>query len=306
MTLIGTTVIGLEDAAIKETNGKLKSDGRISFEKIPKNPLTLNTIYELVTSFKFKDIDDIKKQVKKTNITLRGTYKCLCKRVGEQSFNSMIIEHEIGKIIDKNNKELEYSRENPETIVYIDIFNKICNIGILKERNLSKREYRFRLNNQTTPALVAACLIKYLNIKKDETLLCIDCKDGVIPIEATFQNIKVLAQDSNPNNIRNAEINAKLAKKEIEFQIKNIDQIQGKHDYIITQIIFSKDKKGPHRKINDIFQLSKNNLKKKLAIITNHPKDIKIFCPKEIKIIEEKEIQHGGLKLTLQIYSLQI
>ena len=65
MTLIGTTVIGLEDAAIKETNGKLKSDGRISFEKIPKNPLTLNTIYELVTSFKFKYIDEIKKQVKK-------------------------------------------------------------------------------------------------------------------------------------------------------------------------------------------------------------------------------------------------
>ncbi|MBT3865868.1 hypothetical protein HOF78_02060 [Candidatus Woesearchaeota archaeon] len=304
MTFIGTTVIGLEDAAIKETDGKLSSEGRVSFEKLPKSPLTLNTIYELITSFQFKDLDDIKERIKKEKITLEGTYKCLCKRKGEQSFNSMIIEHEIGKIIDQNNKDLEYSRENPETIIYIDIFNKNCNVGILKERNLSKRTYRFHLNNQTTPTLVAACLIKHFNIKKEETLLCINCKDGVIPIEATLQNIKVTSQDSNPNNIRNAEINAKLAKKEINLQLKNIDQIEGKHDYIITQIIFSKDKKGPHRKINDIFQLAKNNLKKKLAIITNHPEDIKIFCPKEIKLNEEKQIQHGGLKLTLQIFSL--
>ncbi len=303
MTFIGTTVTGLEDAAIKETNGKLSSEGRVSFEKLPKNPLTLNTIYELLTSFQFKDLNDIKKKVNGEKIILKGTYKCLCKRTGEQPFNSMIIEHEIGKILD-NNKQLEYSRDNPETIVYIDIFNKTCNIGILKERNLSKRTYRFHLNNQTTPTLVAACLIKHLEIKKDETLLCINCKDGVMPIEATLQNISVVSQDSNPNNIRNAEINAKLAKKEINLQLKNIDQIKGKYDYIITQIIFSKDKKGPHRKINDIFQFSKNNLKKKLAIITNHPEDIKIFCPKEIKTIEEKEIQHGGLKLTLQIFSL--
>lgn len=304
MTFIGTTVTGLEDAAIKETNGKISSEGRVSFEKIPKNSLTINTIYELITSFQFKDLNDIKKKIKEENIILKGTYKCLCKRMGEQSFNSMIIEHEIGKIIDQNNKDLEYSRDDPETTIYLDIFNKTCNIGILKERNLSKRTYRFHLNNQTTPTLVAACLIKHLNIRKNETLLCINCKDGVIPIEATLQNIKVLSQDSNPNNIRNAEINAKLAKKEINLQLRNIDQIEGKHDFIITQIIFSKDKKGPHRKINDIFQFSKNNLKKKLAIITNHPEDIKIFCPKEIKLKEEKEIQHGGLKLTLQIFSL--
>lgn len=303
MAFIGTTVTGLEDAAIKETDGKLSSEGRVSFEKIPKKPLTLNTIYELITSFQFKDLNEIKKKVKEEKITLKGTYKCLCKRTGEQSFNSMIIEHEIGKILD-DNKELEYSRDNPEIIVYIDIFNKTCNIGILKERNLSKRTYRFHLSNQTTPTLVAACLIKHLDINRNENLLCINCRDGVIPIEATLQDIKVTSQDSNPNNIRNAEINAKLAKKEINLQLRNIDQIEGKYDYIITQIIFSKDKKGPHRKINDIFQFSKENLKKKLAIITNHPEDIKIFCPKEIKLKEEKEIQHGGLKLTLQIFSL--
>ncbi len=304
MTFIGTTVIGLEESAIKETNGQLKSEGRVSFEKYPKNPLTIDTIYELVTSFKFKDLKDIKNKIKETDIILSGTYKCMCKRTGNQEFNSMILEHEIGKIIDQKNENLEYSRDDPKTIIYIDVLDTTLSLGILKERNLSKREYRFHLNNQTMPTLIAACTIKYLNIKENESLLAIDCKDGIVPIEATLQNIEIIAQDSNPNNIRNAEINSKLAKKDINFQLKNIDQIEASPDYIITQIIFSKDKKGPHKKINDIFQFAKNNMKKKLAIITNHPEDIKIFCPKEIKISEEKTIKHGGLNLTLQIYSI--
>lgn len=304
MTFIGTTVIGLEDASIKETNGKLYSPGRISFEKIPENPLTVDTIYELLTSFEFKDLKGIIKKINETEIVLSGTYKCMCKRTGKQDFNSMILEHEIGRIIDKKNKGLEYSRDDPETIIYIDVLDNKLNLGILKERNLSKREYRFHLHNQTTPTLVASSTIKYLNIQKNESLLCIDCKDGVVPIEATLQNIEIIAQDSNPNNIRNAEINAKLAKKEIEFQLKNVDQIEASPDYIITQIVFSKDKKGPHKKINDIFQFAKKNMKNKMAIITNHPEDIKIFCPKEIKLTEQKDIRHGGLNLTIQIYSL--
>jgi len=45
-------------------------------------------------------------------------------------------------------------------------------------------------------------------------------------------------------------------------------------------------------------------MKNKMAIITNHPEDIKIFCPKEIKLTEQKDIRHGGLNLTIQIYSL--
>lgn len=304
MAFIGTTVIGLEEASIKETNGKLASPGRVSFEKIPESPLTLDTIYELITSFEFKNLKEIISKINATEIVLSGTYKCLCKRTGKQDFNSMVLEHEIGRIIDDKNEDLEYSRDNPETIVYIDVLDSKLNLGILKKRNLSKREYRFHLHNQTTPTLVASCIIKYLDIKQNETLLSIDCKDGVIPIEATLQNIEIIAQDSNPNNIRNAEINSKLAKKDIKFQLKNIDQIEASPNYIITQIIFSKDKKGPHKKVNDIFQFAKANMKNKLAILTNHPEDIKMFCPKEIKLEEQKDIRHGGLNLTLQIYSL--
>ena len=120
----------------------------------------MDTIYKLITSFEFKDLKDIIKQINETEIVLSGTYKCMCKRTGKQDFNSMILEHEIGRIIDKKNKDLEYSRDDPETIIYIDVLDSKLNLGILKERNLSRREYRFHLHNQTTPTLVASSTIK--------------------------------------------------------------------------------------------------------------------------------------------------
>ena len=306
MTYIGLTIKGLEKAAERETNGKFYSDGRIIFEKLGKKDLyTVSTVYELITSFKFKDLNEIISKTKKIKLDLEGTYKCLCKRSGKHPFNSMILEQEAGKTLGKSNPNLNYSRDKPKNIIFFDISEKNCNLGIIKKIDMDKREYRFKLHSQTTPTLIAACLIKYLDIKKSESLLSLESKDGVIPIEAALQDIKnLLAHDSHPNNIRNAKINAKLAKKEIEFITDNINQLPiEKKDYIITQIIFSKEKKGPYKMIHDMFTLAEKILQKDLAIITNHVEDIDSFCPKKMKLKEKIPIRYKKLELSILIYS---
>jgi hypothetical protein len=301
MTFIGKTIKGLEKAAISETNGKLNSNGRVEFETLKKSYRTLESVYELLTSFKFKNLKDIIKETKKLKLNIKGTYKCKCSFESHDTLTSMEVEQACGKAIGEKNP-LDYSPKDYKNIITIDIIENNCNIGISQPKTIPERIYRFNLHNQTTPATLAAAVINYLNIKKDENLLCIESKDGIIPIEAAFQNIKVSANDLHSNNIRNARINAKLAKKEIQFNSKKTLNLE-KADYIITQIIFSKKKKGPYELIHDVFKLAETKLNKKLAILTNHPKDFESYKPKTIKLIEQKEITHKKLNLTLLIYS---
>ncbi len=307
MKFIGATITNLEEAAISETKGKKFSKGRIEFEDYSEDSpyFTLETIYELISSSKIGELSKIIEEIKKAEISIVGTYKCLCNREGEHNFTSMMVEMEAGKTIGELNEGAEYSRENPETIVFFDIKDDQLNIGILKRRNNSHRDYRFKLNNQTTPPLLASSLIKYLGVNNEDSLLVLDCKDGVIPIEAKLQGIgDVKAQDSNPNNIRNAKINAKLAKVDLEFCQKSIEQLSDLSvDFMISTLVFSKNKRGPHKKMNDIFQLSESILKKELAILTNHPDDVLIFKPDEIVLKTKKEIAHKGLKLTLLVFT---
>ena len=144
-----------------------------------------------------------------------------------------------------------------------------------------------------------------MDIKKSESLVCLESKDGVIPIEASFQGIKnILAQDTHSNNIRNAKINAKLAKKDIEFLTDSLNNLpKEKKDYIITQIIFSKEKKGPYKLIHDVFELAEKILKKDLAIITNHVEDIDSFSSKKMKLKEKIKIKYKKSESFILIYS---
>jgi len=301
MSFIATTITGLEKAAMLETKGKLHSPGRVIFEDYKKRDyLTIDTIYELLDSFSFKSLNGIIK--KATNLRIKGTYKTLCLRKGEHNFNRTTAEQEVGKAIGEK-LNLNYSKDNPDNIIVIDIINKNCNIGILKQKDLSKRVYRFKLHNQTTPQLLASCLIKYLKINQNDSLLVLESKDGVIPIEARLQGIaNITAQDTFPNNIRNAKINAKLAKKEIRFTSTPVTHLKEKQDYIIVQIVFSKEKKGPYKLIHDIFKTSEKILNKNLAIITNHPEDIKTFQSKNIKLVEKIKVKHKEADYIVLIY----
>ena len=71
-------------------------------------------------------------------------------------------------------------------------------------------------------------------------------------------------------------------------------------DYIVTQIIFSKEKKGPYKLIHDMFTLAENIVQKELAIITNHIEDIDSFCP---KLKGKIQIKYKKLELAILIYS---
>ncbi len=304
MSFIATTIIGLEKATAREVKGKFYSDGRVIFKDYNDEAfLTVDIVYELLATFNFKNFSDLLDKVRKLDINISGTYKCLCKRYGDHDFTSTIVEHDVGAIIGAKGENLTYSKESAETIIFIDILNDTCSIGLLKKKDLSKREYRFKLHNQTTPQLVASCLIKHLNINLEDSLLCLDCKDGVIPIEASLQGIKnITAQDIHQNNIRNAKINAKLANKEINFTSKAIKDLTESCDYIIAQIIFSKEDRGPYNVINDILQAGNRLCKKEMAIITNHPEDIETFRPESIKLKEQIKVQHKKQELIVLIY----
>jgi len=301
---IATTVEGIEEGAAQELNGKFYSPGRIIFEDYNNEAfLTADIIYELIKSFSFSNLSDLLDNVKDINLDISGSYSCLCKRQGEHDFTSTIIEQDVGRIIGTRN-ELSYSRDSPDNVIFIDITEKKCNIGILKKKDLSKREYRFKLHNQTTPQLVASCLIKYLNINQEDSILVPECKDGVIPIEASLQGItEITAQDCYQNNIRNAKINAKLAQKEIKFTSVALNEIVEKKDYIICQVIFSKYRKGPYDLINQLFQTANRLLNKKLVIITNHPKDFENFKPENFILKESLMIRHKKAISTVLIYS---
>ena len=116
MSYKGTTIIGLEKAAIKEADGKLHSPGRIEFSKYDpkKEYLTLNTIYEEITSFKFSDLNDLIKKINLKKIKTKSKYKCKCIKQGEQDFDSPTLERQAGIQIGKQNPESDYSREDPE------------------------------------------------------------------------------------------------------------------------------------------------------------------------------------------------
>ena len=305
MSLIATTITGLEKASAKEVGGKFYLPGRVIFDNYNNESfLTVDLIYELITSFKFTQLSNLLDKIKSININLVGSYNCLCKRIGEHDFTSTIIEQDVGRIIGLKSENASYSKEMPNTTILIDIIDDSCSIGILKKKDISRREYRFKLHNQTTPQLLASCLIKHLGIKSEESLLVIECKDGIIPIEASLQNItKITGHDLNQNNIRNAKINAKLAKKEIRFTSTPIKSIVEKQDYIVTQFIFSKYKKGPYGLIHDVFELSEKVLEKKLAIITNHPKDMETFRSNALKLRETLKVKNKKADLTILIYS---
>ncbi len=145
--------------------------------------------------------------------------------------------------------------------------------------------------------------MKYAHLQPNESLLCLECRDGIIPIEAKLQGVtKILGQDRFPNCIRNAIINSKLAKMDIDFIATSITQVKDSFDVGITQCIFSKEKGNPFRIINEIMTTAKNVIQKKLIILTNHPEDIETYRPDCFKEVEKKDIIHKQMPLTVLVY----
>ena len=302
MKYIAITTKGLEEITAKELNGVVIAEKHVLFSKLKKSK-TSNTIFQLLDSFKFKDIKEIEKRVDKIKISFKKSFRVECLRYGSHNFKSVEVEREVGKILFKKGNKVDL--KNPNEIFFVSILNDLCFFGVLKYDNLCKREYRVKRNNQSINACVAYSLLLIAGIKKSNILLDPFCKDAVIPIEASLMGIKKIhALDSLKNNIRNATINIKMAKvRNINlgnFDVSWLDTKFKKEsvDFIITNLFISKREKEPEKIVKEFFYQSNFIVKKKIILITNKPDLIKEFLDK-FKIEKEMPIAIGEMYYTI-------
>jgi len=306
---ISTTIQGLEEVTIKEIKEILKVKAKVltftkvefATEEIDKfNKFTrssLNT-YQLIDKLKFKNIEDIEKKIKKINIDIKDSFVVRCHRVGTHKFNSLDIERKIGEIVYKKyKKRVEF--ENPETIVYIDILNNYCFIGL--NPSTFKRNYKLRTNFLTLNSSLAYSLVRIADYRTNETLLIPFCSSGEIAIESclyisktklnekpkTKEKLKIITVGEN---IKNSVINSKIAGVYNLIRIKRLEMDWLDTEFkknSIDKIIMYIPKKDDY---SELFKQMRYILKKNGRICTLSTNKIKA---EGFKIIKKIEIMHG-------------
>ena len=309
MKAISTTIQGLEEVTIKEIKEILKVKAKVlkftkvefTTEEIDKfNKLTrssLNT-YQLIDKLKFKDIEDIENKIKKIDIDIKNSFVVRCHRVGTHKFNSLDIERRIGEIVYKKyKKRVEF--ENPETIVYIDIFNNYCFIGL--NPSTFKRNYKLRTNFLTLNSSLAYDLVRMVDYKINENLLIPFCSSGEIAIEAclfisktklnekpkTKEKLKIITVGEN---IKNGVINSKIAGVYNLIKIKRLEMDWLDTEFkknSIDKIIMYIPKKDDY---SELFKQMKYILKKDGRICILSTNKIKA---EGFKVTKKIEIMHG-------------
>ncbi|MDO8556318.1 MAG: methyltransferase domain-containing protein [Nanoarchaeota archaeon] len=302
---IATTLIGIEDVTAQETSGKIIAPGRIQFEK-DIIPTTANNIYTLIEHFMFKTIEDIETVITKFTTTLKGTIRTECNRTGNHKFNSVDIEKTMNQHL--RNKGYIIDFKQAEHIIYIDIIDNHCFIGIPIHLNLQKRPYRIKINNQGINACLAAAMIKLSGYTEGKTLADPFCKDGVILIEAATQaKGNLYGIDTNKNNIRNAIINTKLAKKEVTYHNGDASDLATltpkKIDCIVSYPPFESKMKKPglmKRIYEQLFTQAQQHLQGTMIILSP---DKKILENSTLPLKEERTIMIGKLTHYLFIWN---
>jgi len=315
MEYIAKTTQGLENIAIKEVNGILnvKSKkvfkGRVSFktdsiDNFIKKTRTSSEVYSLIKKFNFKDKKSLLNEIKKIKFKIKKDFVVRCSRKGIHDFKSIEIEKLAGEIIHKKGFKVNL---NSNEIIYLDIEDKTCFLGKLIAKDLCKRQYRFSYHNQSINACLAASLIKLANIK-NEVLLDPFCRDSVIPIEASLQNIKnIYASDPEKNNIRNSKINAKLAKAKIKFSVSEIDWLDTKFKKNSVKIVTSIPFESKRKSIEEIKPILKEffhqikYISKESIVLTQKPKLAKSIALNEKLKIQEKKIESNNIKYSIFI-----
>lgn len=316
MNLILKTIEGLEPIVIQETKSFkpkkiLPETIQITTNNIKKikKLRSINKIYILIKKFKFKNKSEIAKQKLDIKKYLKSSFVVRCKRKGKHDFNSIEIERLLGEQIYKKYKT-KVDFKAPETIVYVDIINNDCLIGIDQTpANLNKRDYKVKTTSQTLNSCIAYSLIKFANWKPNEVVLDPFCGSGDIMIEAalsTNKKTKIYAIDRNTKPI---EINSKLAKVKINIQKADLDWIdtyfkKNSVDKIITSppIITELNEKETLPEYKEFFNQINYILKGKLTIITTKPEYILKFAKEyKFKLIKEHNIKLGDLNYKVLI-----
>lgn len=305
MNYIATTVTGIEDVAENELKGKTVAPGRVRFSNLADNLRSAHRVIELLDDFTFSSFDELREKAGKVKFDFKGTFKIQCKREGEHGFRSPDVGKAVGAFL--QSKGFASSFKDPKNVVVIDIVQNRCFVGMLVKENFCRRDYRVRFNNQSIHSCVAYALVKLSGIKKNETLLDPFCKDGVIAIEAYLSGVKkVEAFDSNKNNVRNANINAAMAKAPLKFKQYDVSWAntlfkEKSVDYVITNLFLSNRDRDSGQRASDLFEQANYVAKKGLALITNKPDLVKTRA-KHFKLDSERILAVGGMNYTVMNY----
>ncbi len=322
MKAVATTLIGIENIASEEikeiikTKTKKLTDGRILFGtktlKLLEKARTITKLYQYITHFTFKDEEDIYKKAKKIKIPIKKSFAVRCYREGKHNFKSKNVEASLGEIIFERGHKVNL--EKPTTTVYAEIIQNTCIIGILHKKDMQKREYKARLNPASINACLAAAMIRLAGTKQQHLVVDPFCKDGVIIIEAALMGIKkAYGLDDTMNNVKNARINAQLAKVNISINKSEVDWLDTKFekhsvDKIITNPPFPSKHKNlaeVEKTIKEFINQAKYVLKSDglLIVITQDSSIIDKYAEENsFKTIKEIQVKIGDIIYKLEAF----
>ncbi len=230
-------------------------------------------VYELYYQLTFTSFSDLKKKLEALEFSsLQESFVVRCERTGEHDFKSQAIEKLLGELIHKK-YNLKVDLTNPSYTLLVDIQDNHCLIGLdYAGFKLNKREYRVKTHPHSLNPCLAYSLIRFSEWTPKETLLDPFCGSGEIVIEVALfslnvpggihfedkflfnrflkfsfssklkeKNLHIHCTDALHINVRNSEINAKLADvtKSIDFSRIEVDWLDTKFekesiDYIIS------------------------------------------------------------------------
>ena len=312
MSYIGICLNGIEEVAEKETKGKKIYSGRVSFLKKSLSKKeefkSLLTVYRLFKKFNFRKEDDILDEFKKLKIKIKQSFRVKCNREGKHIFKSVDIEKLLGIYLQKKGYKLNF--KEPETIIFVDIIDNFCLIGLLEKEELQKREYRIKLNPETLNPTIAYAALSLVEYKKNDILVDPFCRDGIIIIEAgLMKKGKLFGFDKN---IRNARINSKIAKVDINLSQNEIDWLDTKFKKKSVKIVSylpSVSKRNLETDIRQVysefFHQAKYIVKEKMCLIVKKTELIKEYLT-DFKLLKEINIKVGDDSYNLLVLKKNI
>ncbi len=198
----------------------------------------------LLDAFSFATVEDIVEKVGKVEWgkEIDGSFVVRCDREGEHDFKSNDVERACGIAIEQMTK-IPVDLEGPKYTVSVTIVRNQCFVGIdFVGFKLAKRDYRVKVTAASLNPCLAWSMVRIAGWDPKEVLLDPFCRTGEVVIEAASDALDVLpfahvqekmlfsrfmpfrvkpkpkekkleifAYDALHVNVRNAEVNAKLA-----------------------------------------------------------------------------------------------
>lgn len=309
MSYIAGSYSGIEDVVIddvKELTGnkaKKVKIGRVEFDYKDINAFlqkvrSVSFVYELVGSFKFKDLNELARKSSKLDYSfIRKDFVVRCRREGQHDFSRIDVEQAVGEIIFKKEHVVNLKSNN---IIVADIIDNDCFIGKLIKEDMHKRDYRVKINKQGLNSCVAYSLLKIAGWKKENSLLDPNCRDGVILIEAgLIGGKKIYGMEISKQNFISAGMNAQLAKTDVKLYDKEIFHMRELFkdvDYVITYLPAesnSVSKNFVNRLYGEFFGNVKSIVKKRTVVLILDDSLLKDYL-QHFKIVERREIIAGN------------